>query len=247
MKTLALSSAIPHAGDWLNVIPSLALGLHLYDQEFCQCLQYWLGVRMFSVDYPCSFCKSSCDPYGDHQIECGSNKERIDRHDSIRNTLCSSAQAAALCPRKEIPSLIPGSKSRPADIYLPYWKHGKPAALDVSVISPLQKLTLESSSMSQGHALSVGAEHKRSVHSDACREVGVSFAPLLVETIDCWSEKASHTITSIGCLLGQHLGSNARRHHTPPLPTSIYLSMKGNSAMWLARSPTPSLSVDGII
>ena len=43
-RALALSSALPHAGDWLNGIPSAALGLHLQDQEFRCCLQYWLGV-----------------------------------------------------------------------------------------------------------------------------------------------------------------------------------------------------------
>ena len=111
--------------------------------------------------------------------------------------------------------MIPGSKSCPADIYLPRWTQGKPAALDVSVISPLQRLTLETSSMSKGHALSVGEYHKHSAHSDACREVGVSFVPLLVETIGGWSEKASQTITSIDSLLGQRLGSNSEdtTHH----------------------------------
>lgn len=29
-KASALSTAIPHAGDWLNVVPSKALGLHLF-------------------------------------------------------------------------------------------------------------------------------------------------------------------------------------------------------------------------
>ena len=42
-KALTLSTAIPHAGDWLHVVPSSALGLHFHDQEFCHCLQYWLG------------------------------------------------------------------------------------------------------------------------------------------------------------------------------------------------------------
>ena len=101
LKALALSSAIPHAGDWLNVVSSLALGLHLHDQEFRCSLQYWLGVNMFSVSYPCSFCKSTCDPYNDHQIECGGNKDRIHRHDSIIDALFFSAQSAAICPRKE--------------------------------------------------------------------------------------------------------------------------------------------------
>ena len=45
-KALALSTAIPHAGDWLNVVPSHALGLHLHDWEFRLCLQYWLGLPM---------------------------------------------------------------------------------------------------------------------------------------------------------------------------------------------------------
>ena len=37
--TLAVSSAIQHAGDWLNVVPSSALGLYLQDREFRLCLQ----------------------------------------------------------------------------------------------------------------------------------------------------------------------------------------------------------------
>ena len=43
-RALAVSSANPHAGDWLNVVPSSALGLHLPDREFRPCLQYWLGL-----------------------------------------------------------------------------------------------------------------------------------------------------------------------------------------------------------
>jgi hypothetical protein len=52
-KALALSSAIPHAGDWLNVVPSSALGLHLLDREFRLCLRYWLGLPMFENSARC--------------------------------------------------------------------------------------------------------------------------------------------------------------------------------------------------
>ena len=45
-KALALSTAIPHAGDWLHAVPSSALGLHFHDQEFHHCLQYWLGMQI---------------------------------------------------------------------------------------------------------------------------------------------------------------------------------------------------------
>ena len=42
-QALALSSSLPHAGNWLNVVPSTSLGLHLQDCEFRCCLRYWLG------------------------------------------------------------------------------------------------------------------------------------------------------------------------------------------------------------
>ena len=76
----------------------------------------------------CPICLGASDAFGDHQVGCGGNGDRIHRHDSIRDALFSAAQTAALAPRKEAPSLIPGSSSRPADVYLPNWKRGKPAA-----------------------------------------------------------------------------------------------------------------------
>lgn len=36
-KALALSSSLPHAGDWLAVVPSRQLGLHFLDHEFRLC------------------------------------------------------------------------------------------------------------------------------------------------------------------------------------------------------------------
>ena len=131
-KALALSTALPHAGDWLNVIPSSTLSLHLQDREFRLCVSYWLGLHM-TREGPCPACGNKADPYGDHQIGCGGNGDRIQPHDSIRDALFSVAQTAALAPRKEVPSLIPDSSNRPADIYLPNWKRGRPAALDVTV------------------------------------------------------------------------------------------------------------------
>ena len=63
----------------------------------------------------CPICQVVADPLGDHQVGCGGNGDRIHRHDSVRDALFSAAQIAALAPRKEVPSLIPGTSSRPAD------------------------------------------------------------------------------------------------------------------------------------
>ena len=69
----------------------------------------------------------------------------------------SAAQSAAFAPRRELPSLIPVSHSRLADVFLPSWKGGRPAALYVTVISTLQQLTAATeerklSAHAQGHS-----------------------------------------------------------------------------------------------
>ena len=117
------------------------------------------------------------DRFGDHQVGCGGNGDRIARHNVIRDVLFSAAQYAALAPTKEAPSLVPSSCSRPADILLPHWSRGCPAALDVSVISPLQHLTLAGAASSPGHALRVGVRRKMSSNLPACRSAGVDFLP----------------------------------------------------------------------
>ena len=130
-RALALTNLIPHAGDWLNVIPSPALGLHIQDREFRFCLQYWLGLPMFANETQCPICHLPADHFRDRQVGCGGNSDRIHRHNVVRDVLFSAAQSAALAPRQEAPALIPGSQSRPADVFLPIWSRGRPAALVV--------------------------------------------------------------------------------------------------------------------
>ena len=38
----------------------------------------------------------------------------------------------------EMPGLVPGSQSRPADVFIPSWVDGKKTAFDISVVSPTQ-------------------------------------------------------------------------------------------------------------
>ena len=67
-RALALACALPHAGAWLNVIPSTSMGLHMQDREFRVCLQYWLGLRMFDDDARCPICNRIADNFGDHHV-----------------------------------------------------------------------------------------------------------------------------------------------------------------------------------
>ena len=52
-------------------------------------------------------------------------------------------------PERKSKSLVPSTQSRPADIYLTCWKRGRPAALDVTVISTLQQSTVRGAAEDQ--------------------------------------------------------------------------------------------------
>ena len=54
--------------------------------------------------------------------------------------------------------------------------------------------------------VSVGEDRKIAAHTTSCRSVGVSFIPLIVETLGGWSNQALETIRGIGCLQSQRLG-----------------------------------------
>ena len=247
-RALAFSSALPHAGDWLNGVPSAALGLHLHDKEFRSCLRYWLGVPLHSSSYSCPECRSTADPFGDHQIGCGGNADRIARHNAIRDVLFGAAQSAALAPSREMPNLIPNSLSRPADIFLPTWSRGRPAALDVHVISPLQQQTLGEAASTPGHALQVGVQRKLASHLEACRSAGVDFVPIVAEALGGLAEDSISTIRSIGIAISQRVSPQDSTTCTKQLFHRVAIALwRGNACLWLHRQPTLSPTVDGLV
>uniref|UniRef100_A0A1X7T574 Uncharacterized protein n=1 Tax=Amphimedon queenslandica TaxID=400682 RepID=A0A1X7T574_AMPQE len=242
-RALVLSSSIPHSGDWLSVVPSRQLGLHFLDQEFWSCVQYWLGFSSGNSP-PCAVCSSPLDPFGDHEAGCRGNWDLICCHDSLHDVLFSAAQSAALAPQKEMPSLIPGSCAQPANVFLPHGDGGRPAALDVTVISSLQVAMVADLAVIQGSALGVAEARKLSMHAAACHHFGVNFLPLAVEVLGGWSPSAVSIIRSIGRRLGQRIGRNPSvtcSHLFQHLSVSLW---RGNAAMWV-QQPSFASHIDG--
>ena len=64
------------------------------------------------------------------------------------------ASSAVLNPVKEGRFLLPGNDRRPADVLLPNWAAGRDAALDVTVVNPLQQATVHNAGFYIGHQLS---------------------------------------------------------------------------------------------
>ena len=234
------------AGDWLNCIPSKALGLHMGTREFRAALKYRLGMAQYPVEGPCTACAAPSDRFGDHSVGCGFQSERNSRHNSLRDALFQTAQQAVLSPRREELFLIPGGLQRPADVFIPNWTAGCDTALDVTVISPLQKSEVRKAAREPGSAADHRYEVKMNTYFARCKQQGLHFAPLVVEALGGWHEQSAATLTKLGRQLARQTGrleEEAVRQLRQRLSVKL---MQWNAALILSRTPIfAEAEVDG--
>ena len=240
------SLGLPNAGAWLNVIPSPSLGLHLRPSEFTVSVKYRLGMDIFLCAGKCTACPHQSDKRGDHAISCGYEGERIARHDHLRNALFNTCSQACLGPTKEVRDLISGSDARPADLFLPNWSEGQDTALDVTVVNPLQVSMIHQASRTPGYALQKSFDRKMSKHGEPCRQMGVVFTPLPMETLGGWHEVTVREIRKIGSALSRHTGGEEGEVIRHIVQRLSILLIKGNASLILNRVPSfPQPYVDG--
>ena len=177
---------------------------------------------------------------------CSYGGERVGRHNALRDAVFQAAQQSVLSPRREEPFLMPSGMERPADIYIPNWTAGKDTAIDVTVISPLQHCEVRKAAQEAGSALEHRFDTKMSNYFDRCREQGIHFLPLPVETLGGWHPHAAKALTRLGRQLARQTGREEEetvRHFFQRLSV---LLMKGNASLILSRTPTFSPpEVDG--
>ena len=116
----------------------------------------------------------------------------------------------------------------------------------MTVISTLQQLILPGAATVQGHALLLGEERKLSAHAEACRSVGVSFIPLVVQSLGGWSDEAADTISSIGHFMGQRLGISPVESTCHLFHRCAISLWRGNAPLWIRWCPIRAPSVDGV-
>ena len=155
-----------------------------------------------------------------------SGGDRTKRHNLIRNEIFYICNSAGLNPELERPGLLqprplagsaqdsgavrdPNANRRPADVYLPRWRRGTPAALDLAVTSGLRSDMVQKSVEDGTSAVKAYEHFKRSYMEteDICREEGITFIPLICEATGggwgpaanvVWNELAKYKSTLTG-------------------------------------------------
>ena len=203
---LRLVSA-PGAGQWLHATPTAALGTKVDPVLYSVMLQRRLRIPFADSDDFCPMCDGIMDRFGDHALTCCCGGDRTERHNLIRNTLHQLSRSAGFASELEKPDLLrprplvgstyedgsarhslvhdTNDQRRPADVYIPRWKHGTPAALDLAVTSGLRDGMVLSSANDPALGLQQYEDWKCSYMDTRrqCTEEGMTFIPIIIEAV----------------------------------------------------------------
>ena len=101
-KARLRSLALPHAGDWIDAIPSSARNLNIDSRSFGVAKCYRLGIPFLQpTECPSLLCDYDQDDLGGHAMHGNDdNGVRAGRYDRIRDQIHEEAQHASLNPQK---------------------------------------------------------------------------------------------------------------------------------------------------
>ena len=237
-KARLASLGLAHTAAWLNVVPCPALGLKLRGPEFRIAVLYRLGLPVYELDGYCVACgQAGSDRYGHHAVSCGSHGERIARHNQLRDAIFATAASAHLAPTKEDRALLPNCDGRPADVLISNYMGGLHAALDVSVINPLQAQTMQRAAAEPGYALQLRHQQKINKYADKCLAEGIKFCPVVCETSVAWHPEGAVLLRRLGVSPARATGGEEEVVCHLFSRLSAFL-MKLNALLLLHRVPT---------
>ena len=151
-------------------------------------LQRRLRMPLWPKACHCTACGATVDIWGDHALSCGCGGDRTLRHNALRDVTYHAALAAGLQPQQTKSSLLPqrlgqdalrenvlSNGSRPADVWIPRWDNGAPAAWDFAG-------AVHEAAADPNQPITVYEAHKRAHLGTAaqCHQQKLSFVPMVV-------------------------------------------------------------------
>ena len=119
---------------------------------------------------------------------------------------------------------------------------GRDAALDVTVVHPLQDATRARAAVEPGYALSYAYNNKMRGSADLCDQQGIAFIPVVAESMGGWHKVALEQLRKLGSALARHTGQEEGETIGHLLTRASVLLQKGLSALLVAQ-PLKSIAV----
>ena len=146
-------------------------------------------------------------------------------------------QAQLLPPRPE-DSNSPNLR-RPADVYIPSWRYGAPAALDIAITSPLQQNIVGEAALSSGAAAKAYVARKRSFldTENLCNQQGITFLPMVAECSGGWGADSLKSLRHLARVSADRSGKQHGHVLTELLQSLCIIVRSAKARAVLRRAP----------
>eukprot|EP00731_Ephydatia_muelleri_P004736 Em0002g912a len=234
-KARLLSVSSLHASACLSVVPSPGLGLSLDPNEHQMAIKWWLGLNTSPGSPPCALCpEHPLDPLSHHAVTCKRGGDAISRHNKLRDVVLQTYHRACISAKAEAGSGLGHElwNTRPADILASNWLCGKPAAFDLTVVSPLNPTFISEAGRTAGSAAVAAELWKHSANDAKCSELGWTCIPLVAESYGAWGSEAVLAFSRLASYL-------ATRTNSPK--SKVVCSLYGRLNLTLVRANARAL------
>eukprot|EP00731_Ephydatia_muelleri_P004720 Em0002g896a len=191
-------------------IPSPGLGLSLDPNEHQMAIKWWLGLNTSPGSPPCALCpEHPLDPLSHHAVTCKRGGDAISRHNKLRDVVLQTYHRACISAKAEAGSGLGHElwNTRPADILASNWLCGKPAAFDLTVVSPLNPTFISEAGRTAGSAAVAAELWKHSANDAKCSELGWTCIPLVAESYGAWGSEAVLAFSRLASYLATRTNS----------------------------------------
>ncbi|KAL5494359.1 hypothetical protein EMCRGX_G015676 [Ephydatia muelleri] len=219
------------------------LGFDLAPNEMQWSIKWWLGLPLTPEVGVCAYCPDKAlDAH--HAVTCKFGGDVVARHNTLRDAIYDFCKRALLNPKLEAGAGLGHERrlTRPADILIPSWSTSdKPAAIDVSITSPLKSSILSEAGVVAGAA---ARQTKHSNNDSICSELGWKCVPLVVETFGAWGKTAGQFFGQLAVRLAAQGNSTKATTLNSIYGRLSLLLVRANARAFIARSISEATTMD---
>lgn len=167
------------SGDWINALPSNALGLCLTDDQFRISCGLRLGAPVSSAQL--CLCGTQLDTHGNHQLVCPRLCSRLARHSMCNNVIKETFRSAKIPASLEPLGLLRHDGRRPDGVSLIPVERGRAIAWDFTCVNRLAASHVILGTQ-DGPTVANKAEERKNEHYKDM-PANIIFEPVAVETL----------------------------------------------------------------
>ena len=209
-------------------------------------IKWWLGLPLTLEVGVCAYCPDKAlDAH--HAVTCKFGGDVVARHNTLRNAIFDFCKRALLNPKLDAGAGLGHERrlTRPADILIPSWSTSdKPAAIDVSITSPLKSSILSEAGVVAGAAARQTEERKHSNNDSICSELGWKCVPLAVETFGALGKTAGQFFGQLAVRLAAQGNSTKATTLNSIYGRLSLLLVRANARAFIARSISEATTMD---